>query len=386
MDSLIYWVGVRESEIKYSKKKFQDSIVLLGSKKEDGKIQPLNVATRKNLDHNAQKNDVILTNFQKENMNNILKLNKKSQFMFYNQIMALKYFDAENIICLNSKDLVDKLDNKLFTREYYRHKVPVLEHFILHAKEIHMGKLKDIFGGDDCYVVQGAVGAGGSSTLVYYNDVQIKLIDDEKQYLVTVYRKESISTNTHLMISKDNILILPSSVQIIINQDDHLVYKGCDFIAYSKLPQDIKEKANKYARIIAEDMQKQGYIGVCGIDFLIVDNEVYFMELNARFQNSSTILNKALVENNMPSLQEMNYSCFFGKKLNYNPINVKYSSYILDYGESSESLPTILPIEILDENDDVEEIEKFSYCKTLVYDESIVEDIIEQHMEDKSNI
>lgn len=386
MDNLIYWVGVRESEIKYSMKNFQDSIVLLGSKKEDGKIQPLNVATRKNFDHNAQKNDIILTNFQKENMNKVLETNKNARFMFYNQIMALKYFDTDNIICLNSKNLIERLDNKLFTREYYRDKVPVRDHIILYGKEIQLDKLKSIFGGEDSYVVQGAVGAGGSSTLVYYDDKQNKLLDKEKEYLVTVYCKESVSTNTHLMISKDKILILPSSVQIIVNQDNHLAYKGCDFIAYSKLSQEIKDKANKYARIIAEDMQKQGYIGICGIDFLIVDDEVYFIELNVRFQNSSTILNKALMENNMMSLQEMNYRCFNNKPINYNPISVRYSSYILDYGELEKTLPTAAPIEVLDQNDDVQEVEKFSYCKTLVYDESIVEETIFWQRRNKTNI
>ncbi len=62
------------------------------------------------------------------------------------------------------------------------------------------------------------------------------------------------------------------------NQYNHLIYKGCDFIGFNQLSNEIINKANKYAKIIGEDLQKQGYLGICGIDFIIYDNEVFLLK------------------------------------------------------------------------------------------------------------
>lgn len=357
-----YWIGMRESEICYVKNFFIDSITVFGEEKTNNLIQPLNQFLKKNLDHNDEKNDKTITSYQREHINNILLKNPNAEFMFYNQIMALKYFKGnKNIVCLNSEELINKLDNKLYTREYYKSKVPCVPHFILFGKDICIDKLNELFNKETKYIVQSKNGSGGSGTLVFSNDSQKTQLDDEKKYLVTEYYKDSISMNTHIMISKDNVLVLPSSIQIIENQYNHLIYKGCDFVGFNHLPKEIIDKANKYAKTIGEDLQKQGYLGICGIDFIIYDNEVFFIEINSRFQNSSTVLNKALMENNQPSLQEMNYNCFKNKDIKYNPIIVNYSSYILYYDEETRMIPSIPPIEVLDESKCELEIERLSY-------------------------
>lgn len=368
-----YWIGMRESEICYVKNFFIDSITVFGEEKPNNLIQPLNQFIKKNLDHNNEKNDEIITSWQREHINNILVKNPNAEFMFYNQIMALKYFKGnKNIICLNNEDLINKLDDKLYTREYYKTKVPCVPHFILYGKEISIEKLNSLFNKKTKYIVQSKNGSGGSGTLVFSNNSQKILLDDEKKYLVTEYYEKSISMNTHLMISKDSVLVLPSSIQIIENQYNHLIYKGCDFVGFNNIISDeVKSKVNKYAKIIGEDLQNQGYLGICGIDFIIYDNEVYYIEINSRFQNSSTILNKSLMENNQPSLQEMNYNCFKNKDIKYNPISVNYSSYILYYNEESTMIPSLTPIEILDESKYELEIEQLSYWKTNIYDKSI---------------
>ena len=367
-----YWIGMRESEIYYVKNFFIDSITVFGEKKANDLIQPLNQFLKKNLDHNDEKNDKTITSYQREHINNILLKDSNAEFMFYNQIMALKYFKGnKNIICLNSEELINKLDDKLYTREYYKSIVPCIPHFILFGKDICIDKLNELFNKGTKYIVQSKNGSGGSGTLVFSDDSQKTQLDDEKKYLVTEYYKDSISMNTHIMISKDNVLVLPSSIQIIENQYNHLIYKGCDFVGFNQLSSEIIDKANKYAKIIGEDLRKQGYLGICGIDFIIYDNEVFFIEINSRFQNSSTVLNKSLMENNQPSLQEMNYNCFKNKEIKYNPIVVNYSSYILYYDEETSMIPSISPVEVLDESKCELEIERLSYWKTNLYDRSI---------------
>ena len=50
MDFNKYWIGIRDSEVKFVKNFFKDSITIFGSKKENNQIQPLNLAIFKNLD------------------------------------------------------------------------------------------------------------------------------------------------------------------------------------------------------------------------------------------------------------------------------------------------------------------------------------------------
>ena len=372
MDKEIYWIGVRSSEVEFVNGFFKDNISMFGQKKVDNLIQPLNIEILKNFDHNNEKNDAIAVEYQKNNIAKILAKNPNARFMFYNQIIALKYYDGESyVICLNDKNLIEKLDNKIHMREYLKDKVPVLHHYIIPGKDISLDNLNRIFNGNHKYVIQAAKGAGGSGTLVFYSDDQKKLINPENNYLVTIYHPDNISINVHLMISQDKVLILPESIQIIENHNDHLVYKGCDFIGYNEIDSTLREKTIKYAGIIGKQLQQKGYLGVCGIDFLIYDNEVYFIEINSRFQNSSTVLDKSLAENNIISLQEMNYRCFYNIPFNYTPIKVNYSCYILDYGNNCNNLPTINPIQTLDENSEEIAFDELSYWKSYIYDKSI---------------
>lgn len=370
MNTNLYWVGLRKSEINSVNNFFKDSIILFG-KKEMNTIPSLNYSLKRNLNHNDAKNDEIIANYQKQQIKNILSNDPNAKFMFYNQIMALHYFsNYPNIICLNSKDLINKLEDKLYTREYYKKIVPSLPHIILDGSDISISNLQSFFKTNNLFIIQAKKGSGGSGTLLYSNDLQKELINKDDKYLITEYCKESISINTHLMISKNEVYILPGSIQIIENQLNHLSYKGCDFIGFQKIKKELQQKAYTYSKIIGQDLQSNGYLGICGIDFLIYNNEVYFMEINSRFQNSSTILNKSLQDNNLLSLQEMNYMCFNNIKFNFKPISVNYSSYIVDYDEES-LIPDLFPIKILDEADINLKYDKPSYLKTMVYNKTI---------------
>ena len=129
-------------------------------------------------------------------------------------------------------------------------------------------------------------------------------------------------------------------------------------------------KLREYAFTIGKLLQEKGYRGVLGIDSIIYDNEVYFMEINPRFQNSSTILNKALQENGLPSLQELHYNCFFDKSIKLKSFDVNFSSYINEYRALNRQFE-IKPIEKLDNLNEKIECENFSYLSTDLYNKSI---------------
>ena len=238
-----YWVGMRKSEIEYDNNFFKDSIVLFG-KKGTNTIKSLNYSLKKNLDHNNPKNDETIINYQKSYIKSIFANDNNAEFMFYNPIIALRFYsDCQNIICFNKKELIDELEDKIYTREYYKNMIPSLPHLILSGQDITIQNLQNQFKNNNVFVVQSKTGSGGSGTLIYSSNTQNSFINKEDKYLVTEYCKESISINMHLMISKNKVYIFPGSIQIIENQYNHLVYKGCDFNGFQRIKFELKKKA-----------------------------------------------------------------------------------------------------------------------------------------------
>lgn len=71
---------------------------------------------------------------------------------------------------------------------------------------------------------------------------------------------------------------------------------------------------------------------ICGLDFIIQGNEVYFIEINPRFQGSSFLINRALSEKSLPSLYILNKRAFcnesfYPQKHELENLNVNYSYY-----------------------------------------------------------
>ena len=88
------------------------------------------------------------------------------------------------------------------------------------------------------------------------------------------------------------------------------MYQGADFICYDFLSDSMKRKVELASREISAFLIKKGYKGVLGIDFLIYNHNVYFMEINPRFQASSQLVNKGLIDSNQSSLFEIHMQAF----------------------------------------------------------------------------
>ena len=80
--------------------------------------------------------------------------------------------------------------------------------------------------------------------------------------------------------------------------------------SYSNINESIKEKTKHLAHMICQRMQKIGYRGVCGFDFIHYNNRIFLIEINPRYQGSSYAINHALKEQDCPSLFEINTMCF----------------------------------------------------------------------------
>lgn len=61
-------------------------------------------------------------------------------------------------------------------------------------------------------------------------------------------------------------------------------------------------------------MRNMGYRGVCGIDYMLTQNKLLFLEVNARFQSSTFLLNRLLLKEQLPSVHELNIMAFEHEK------------------------------------------------------------------------
>ena len=115
------------------------------------------------------------------------------------------------------------------------------------------------------------------------------------------------------MISDNHIQVFVGSLQKI-KIDTEFNYDGWDFDGYEKLNKELKTKIFNQTYAIAKKLQQMGYRGIGGIDYIEKDGEVYFMEINPRFQTSSQELDNILIKNKFPSIFELNYLCFKNEK------------------------------------------------------------------------
>lgn len=284
----LYWLGIRESEIHEVKELFKGSITIFGS----GRCGNLAFDKDKNLRYNYNEDNNEWSEFLQSKILEIIHQDENCQFMAYDNFDFLG-FDLEikeHLICCNDALLTKLLNQKFLTREYVADCATLLPYAILSGRLIKSQELKQLFPDYEEFVVQADFSCGGSGTWLYSDFCDFS----EKRYAVSPYLKNSVSLNVHLMIYHQEVIFFPPSVQLISTDDGTFSYQGSDFIMYRYLPEQIKQKLEFQAKEIGNLLRNIGYRGICGIDFLATTDCIYFMEINARFQSSTFLLNREL--------------------------------------------------------------------------------------------
>lgn len=320
----LYWVGIKESDIDGCKDLYEGSITILGSGKD--KNISYSSTTDERINHNDIKNLSKVTEWINNTLLKILDNNSNAKFMFYNQISMYEYDEniRKNSICCNEKELIDSINNKFFMRDWMKNYVPVLDYKYCTGLDILSKEIKEQL------VVQAKNSNGGSDTFLLNSKTinNIKLNKDEL-YCVSKYCEKNIPINIHCIISEKEISLFPSLIQVI-RANNTISSRGCDFIEYRKVENEIKERVEKYSLEVCKQLQQKGYLGICGIDYIIYEDEVYFMEVNPRFQSSTNVLNMALSENNQKTLNELCIRAFNNESIETSKIDVNYSKYIFE--------------------------------------------------------
>lgn len=216
------------------------------------------------------------------------------------------------LICKNSDELIKIFNNKQDTRNLFKGIVPMLDYTYVLGKDFDYNKLSP---DGKMLVVQHPLGSGGSKTFLCTKknrkELKNKLIQDGI-YGISTYVTDNIPYNIHCVIGKEQIEIFPPSMQEL-DIIDKIEYIGSFYDI--ELNEDIKKKIAAYTTKICLKLQKMGYCGILGIDYIYAENELYFIEINPRFQGSTRQLDKMLIDNNLPSLFEYNYLAFNNKKM-----------------------------------------------------------------------
>lgn len=327
----IYWIGIKESDLDDESELFEKSITFFGSGK--GSNISYSNETGIRINHNLGSEESSL--FIADNINEILSQNENAHFMYFSPYHSycLPEDLYDNVYCQNEKSILELLRNKINIRFWCAHSVPIVASVLLEPSKCFYKFVSQLFENKSSnYVLQKNYSAGGYSTYLLNKDSKLSF-DDNDILLASPYIEESVPLNVTAVIYEDDILFFPPSIQIVVNDSDRLLYKGADFIAYKELKESIKQKVLQYSKVICENLKNIGYRGICGIDYITDMNEVFFMEINERFQASSYLINMALKENHLPSLHKLCQEAFQASKSNISlsGFEVNYSSYIYTY-------------------------------------------------------
>lgn len=326
----LIWIGHRESEIAGIEHIFSSSITAWGSNK--GTNRSLNVSLNKQEINKEKKFDFYLKELQN------LSTSIDDMIMCYSPQTAYKLIHLcpmlkPNFICLNPREILSVLNNKIHMRLWLNNKISLTPYATCFGKECLLDYFQHLFPNIERFIIQKSISSGGDGTFIMskMNEKSVLAqLNPNELYLVTPFIEMSVPVNIHISIHKDNILVFPGSMQLIENLHDQMLYRGADYVTYSRLTAIQKENLHFEAQKIGRLLHDLGYRGVCGLDFLVTENSVFFIEANPRFQASTALLNKALVENGMPSIHELELSAHgitAAKQVNLDNLSVNYSFY-----------------------------------------------------------
>jgi hypothetical protein len=363
----LYWIGARQWDI-INNNMFVGSITRYGN--DNGLHYSFcNNKFTKNF------NEFISTKIQ-----HILSSDEDAFFMFANEKNAYQFGKDvfERSICVNPLHIIESMNDKIFTRNFFTDCVKTPNSILINSESCTNYKfISEIFNKKySTFVLQEAKGAGGLRNYFLSSNYTPHIPPDITYMLVTPYFDPKTTINVHIVTSGKTYKILPPSVQITLNK---FKYSGSDFIAYSNLPKQIKSKVFSCAEKIAQKVISIGAKGIFGVDLLILENDVIFLECNYRYQGSSFILNKGLIDAGYPSVFELRYNSFYNDLTNVSD-NIYYtyvplSSFRRTKWNENITLPT--PIEILASNDS-DFASNDNYIRYELFNNTVIQSIEKQ--------
>lgn len=249
-----------------------------------------------------------------QKMKEILEGNGDVSFVFSDPYESRLFFDIEqNIICRNPMFLLRLFNSKTACRAGLKSIVPMLPYVSIPGAFLDWRRLVSLFPGTKRFLLQSEFGAGGKGSHIVEDAEELlaatACYDPAQMLSISPCIETCLSVNQTVLIAKNNVMLFQPSIQIIA---DHVKYQGADFSGFKEIPPDVQKRVFDVTKATAEKMRQLGYRGVAGIDLILDSGNVYFGEINPRFQGSSFLLDRVLFSQCGVSLYELNEKSFKG--------------------------------------------------------------------------
>ena len=334
----IYYIGYRQGDAEASFYNqtmdgyFAGSITELGNNKR-GNIAH-NATTRIQLSQNVEfdeRNTKIMREFINEKCREIVAKVPDAYFYPYSPVYA-SYVPAElqdRILCCNNPRIFAILDSKFQFREIFEDILPFAPYEYVIGSEIIKRLKNGTYPEQKEVVIQRDYGSGGFGTIVvnkkYFDNPEFKQrsiqeIHPKETYLVSDYIESICSTSLHLLVSNNEVHILPS---VVHRYTEHHKLDYVEFKAFTKLPKEMLKQAYDCGRKFGEFVRtskKYRMRGWVHIDLLFgKDGKVYAMEANPRFGGEIGLENRVFRAAGLESVFEYNYRAFYDEKTDFGP-------------------------------------------------------------------
>lgn len=304
----LVWVSPRESDLNVAGGMFVGSSTVYGANKHGNRSYSSNTGWRENHNDVTQQQISCMAHDQLEFVRNDASV----RFMSYNPY----YTHGGNpevlnrAICLNDYSVLSLLADKRSFRRFAKNHVPVPDFSIVKRIDCTPQLLASLY--PEGAVVQRGISSGGEGTFVVLagHELPSALDDPNEELLVSRHYAQNVPINIHVIIYEKDIVLFPASTQLIQERNGKLLYCGCDYVSFCDLSTGIRSEFACQTRKLCAHIQKMGYRGVLGLDAMVADGKVLFLEMNARFQASSHALNRALMDSGLPLLHKLHRESF----------------------------------------------------------------------------
>lgn len=288
-----------------------------------------------------------------EKMEQICLKHPSATFYFYSQKLAhLVKNEAvnlgEHILFINDYDLIYNLDDKITSRIWIKEFANIIPFCLVGLNELDdLSKLHCLWPNTKKFVMQHTISCGGEGTYIFNSSDQIFNAANELSsntfYIVSPYLEDSTTISCNLVVYESETIVLPpgKSCDSHNNTNDFYrpIYSGIDFSVLSTLPKCMLSEIYEISILLGRKLANMGYRGICGVDYIIQNHNVYIIELNPRYLGSSFIIDKALLDNNLPPLAFFQEDAFINtrpisqhkEKLEH--LSVNYKSHMFSYNE-----------------------------------------------------
>ncbi|MDB4223371.1 ATP-grasp domain-containing protein [Granulosicoccus sp.] len=200
-------------------------------------------------------------------------------------------------------ELQRSLDNKINnTKLFSSLGLPTTERIYATPSESEYFYLRKLLGCS--FVARAPYGSTGSTVHLIRNNLDMqRLVPYESVWMFERYI-EGISINVNAVVFENSTVTYEPSIQIsgISDLSDRpFGFCGNDFTAARNINKRMLAECRRQTVSIGESMASLSYRGIMGVDFIIADDhEVYPLEVNPRFQNSTALLN--IMYKNQPDI------------------------------------------------------------------------------------